>query len=127
MNDTQATKKNSTVEEVIIDASGKKIGRVASQAAALLSGKHTSSFQRNVVVSIRVTITNCSKADITEKKRKTTQYTSYSGFPGGFKVIEMDKVIAKKGHSEIFRKAVYGMLPINKLRSRRIQNLFVKE
>ncbi len=113
--------------EHTIDATGKKIGRVASQAAAIIIGKNTSAFKKNVVAPARVTITNCSKADITEKKKKQTEYTSYSGYPGGFKVLEMEKVIAKKGFSAIFHRAVYGMLPKNKLRDRRIKHLTVKE
>lgn len=117
----------SGMEEFVIDATDKKIGRVASMAAALLTGKNKTSFAKNTVAKTRVVITNCAKADVTEKKRKSTLYTRYSGYPGGFKITDMEKVSAKKGMREIFRKAVYGMLPINKLRAVRIKNLVVKE
>lgn len=111
----------------IIDASGKKIGRVASQVAAILNGKDKTDFRRNTVTESTVTIMNASKIDVTEKKKKTTTFTAYSGYPGGLKTLEMDKIIAKKGMSEILRRAVYGMLPTNKLRSRRIKHLTIKE
>ncbi len=111
----------------IIDASGKKVGRIASQVAAILNGKDKTSFRKNKVTDSTVTIMNAGKIDITEKKKKATTFTSYSGYPGGLKTLEMDKIIAKKGMGEILRRAVYGMLPTNKLRSRRILHLKIKE
>ncbi len=110
-----------------IDAKNLKLGKVASQAAALLIGKNTPSFRKNIVQEVTVKIVNVSKADINEKKKIEKEYVNYSGYPGGLKTLPMKSVAAKKGYSEIFRIAIYGMLPHNKLRSRMIKNLIITE
>jgi large subunit ribosomal protein L13 len=110
-----------------IDASEKSLGRTASAVAKLLMGKDSASFERNTVAGNKVTVTNVSKLKISSTVLKTKTYNSYSGYPGGLRQRTMEKVIDKKGHSEVFRKAVYGMLPINKLRDRVIKNLTIAE
>ncbi len=108
-----------------IDAEGKSLGRVASDAAFALLGKDTPDYAANKVVSRHVVIENADKLKITAKKEKEKTYSRYSGYPGGLKQIPMERVIEKKGHEEIVRKAVYGMLPSNKLRARRMKFLQV--
>ncbi len=115
------------MKEFTLDATGEKIGRLASRAASLLIGKHSPDFRKNIKETIRVIITNSSKADIQEKKRRQKKYDFYSGYPGGLKQLDMQTLIARKGYSEIMRKAIYGMLPSNKLRSRIIKQLIIKE
>lgn len=110
-----------------IDATNKKLGRVASEAAAYLMGKNTTSFVRNKVFEMQVNITNASKVAISDKKRDTKEYKRFSGYPSGLKIETMRKVIAKAGYTEIFKKAVYNMLPSNKLRSKRMKNLIITE
>ena len=110
-----------------IDAENKKIGRVATQAAVFLMGKNMPSFKRNVAPQVTVEIKNASKASIDEKKKSQKTYSRYSGYPGGLKKPTMTEVIGKKGYSELFREAVRGMLPKNKLRSKMIKNLIIKE
>ncbi len=110
-----------------IDATGEKLGRLANKIAVLLMGKDKADFTKNKLVDIRITITNASKLDITKKKMKQKTYQRYSGYPGGRKVENMEKVIADKGYSEILRKAIYGMLPGNKLRPLMMKNLIIKE
>ena len=110
-----------------IDATGKRLGRVASEAAKIIMGKNSVSFMRNVAPSVKVVIENASKIHVTEKKMRSKQYKRYSGYPGGLSMKSMSQVIAEKGFKEIFRKAVYGMLPTNKLRPTMIKNLVVKE
>jgi len=110
-----------------IDAHGKMIGRIASEAATYLMGKNTPEFAKNKIPKVSVTIVNASKANILDKKKKETIYTHYTGYPGGLRKLSMEQVIAKKGYQEIFRKAIYGMLPTNKLRSKMIKNLTVTE
>ncbi len=110
-----------------IDATNKKIGRVASQAATYLMGKNLTSFARNEAPKVTVTITNTSKADIHEKKRKEKEYVSYSGYPGGIITQTLEKMVEKKGYSEVFRNAVYGMLPSNKLKTIMMKNLVITE
>lgn len=115
------------MKEYTIDATNKKLGRVASEAAKILIGKDKTSFARNIVVDVTVVVTNTSKADIPEKKLEQKTYNHYSGYPGGLKTESMTTIISKKGYSEIFRKAIYGMLPTNKLRAKRIKNLRITE
>jgi len=110
-----------------IDAENKRVGRVATEAAVLLMGKNTPEYQRNNIPEISVEIKNTSKAIVDEKKLTQKTYSRYSGFPGGLKQPTMEQVIAKKGYSEIFKEAVYGMLPKNKLRSRMMNNLTITE
>lgn len=110
-----------------IDATGKKLGRVASEAAKLLMGKHKTSFVKHKVVGDQVKIENVSKLDMTNKKMGQKTYSSYSGYPGGLKQENMTKVVASKGYTEVVKKAVYGMLPSNKLRQDMLKNLEISE
>jgi large subunit ribosomal protein L13 len=111
-----------------LDAQGKKLGRVASEAAALLMGKNTITFVRNAAPDVKVVIVNASKADISEKKKVEKTYKRYSGFPGGQTVESLGKVSkSAKGYSEVFRKAIKGMLPKNKLQTPMLKNLSITE
>lgn len=110
-----------------IDAKGKKIGRVASEAAKLLLGKNLVSFARNTAVDAEVEILNASKADVTAKKKTGDVYKIYTGFRGGLKSETLGELMARRGMGEVFRRSVYKMLPKNKLRDIRIKNLTVKE
>lgn len=110
-----------------IDAKNSKIGKVASQAAALLIGKNVPTFRKNIVQEVTVKIVNASKADINEKKKVEKKYVRYSGYPGGLKEFSLGTLAVQKGYKEVFRKAVYGMLPHNKLRARMIKNLVITE
>lgn len=110
-----------------IDAKGKPLGRVASEAAKLLIGKDTVEFQRNTFPNVEVTITNASQIGISDKKRAEKEYKIYSGFPGGLKTVKLKDALAKKGSGEMIRKVVSGMLPKNKLRAKMINNLKVVE
>ena len=110
-----------------INAEGKKIGRVASEAAKILMGKQSADYASNKVADVFVEITNTSKADISEKKKEEKSYARYSGYPGGLKFPTMAKIISKKGTSEIFRIAVKGMLPKNKLTPTILKNLKITE
>ncbi len=111
----------------IIDAKDKKLGRVASEAAVYLNGKNSVDFARNTVTQTVVEIVNASKADIDVKKLSGKTYDRYSGYPGGLKSPAMKNVVEKKGYAEVFRLAVYGMIPSNKLRAKIMKNLTVKE
>lgn len=110
-----------------IDATGKKLGRIATEAATLLMGKNTPDFEKHVLSSNVVEIVNAGALSISDKKRRDEVYKSYSGYPGGLKIKSMTQVIEKKGHSELVRIAVKGMLPKNKLQSRMMKQLIVTE
>jgi large subunit ribosomal protein L13 len=113
--------------EKVIDATNKTIGRVASEAAMALMGKDNPSYQPNKVAEVTVTIENASKTKITDKKKDEKQYSKYSGYPGGLKFESLRKILDEKGYSEVYQKAVRGMLPANRLRSPRLKNLQVND
>lgn len=110
-----------------IDARGKKLGRVASEAAMVLLGKNSASFAKNVVAPVKVEILNAKDTDITALKKDRDVYVTYTGFRGGLKSEKLGDLIIRKGMSEVYERAVYNMLPKNKLRSVRMKNLIVKE
>ena len=110
-----------------IDAQGKRIGRVASEAASVLRGKHSPDFVPHKTNEQRVHIVNVKQIDIVDSKLKNKIYTRYSGYPGGLKRESRDNVIDKKGHIEVVRRAVYGMLPNNKLRSIHMKHLMITD
>ena len=112
---------------ITIDAKGKSIGRIASAAAIALRGKLVPSFEREVMPKIKVKIINAKSSRMNIGNLRGKKYTRYSGYPGGFKEEMLEEVIAKKGYAEVFRRAVYGMLPGNKSRARIIKNLEVTE
>jgi large subunit ribosomal protein L13 len=110
-----------------LDAQNKKIGRVATQAAVYLMGKNKTDFTRNVVPNVVVEIKNASKVSIDSKKMSQKTHSRYSGWPGGLTREKMPRTIEKKGYSELFRLAVSGMLPKNKLRQKMLNNLIITE
>ena len=115
------------MEEYNIDAKGEKLGRLATKVAILLMGKNKVDFAKNELSDVKVNVVNVSKLDITRKKTSQKEYQRYSGFPGGRKVENMEKVISSKGYTEVLRKAIYGMLPGNKLRPLMMKNLIITE
>ncbi len=110
-----------------IDAQNKTIGRVATEAASILMGKNSPDFERHIVSKNKVYITNASQVKISQKKLNQKKYKRYSGYPSGLKERALKEVIVKKGYGEVFRSAVYGMLPSNKLRKPMMKNLFIED
>ncbi|MBI4118429.1 MAG: 50S ribosomal protein L13 [Parcubacteria group bacterium] len=110
-----------------IDAKGKKIGRVASAAAALLIGKSRVDFVKNRVLDVEVEIINANALFIPLTKQKGKIYKHYTGYHGGLKERPLEKVIERHGIEEPIRHAVYGMLPANRLRNERMKRLKVVE
>jgi len=110
-----------------IDAKGKKPGRIATEIAVLLMGKNRADFARNRIPNVRVEVVSAKGMSLDQKKVKNKVYTTYSGYPGGIKQVKMEKVIEKKGAKEVLRHAVSGMLPKNKLRTRMMKNLIIKD
>ena len=114
-------------KEYTIDAINRTVGRVASEAAMLLMGKNSPEYEANVAPKVTVNIVNTSKAKIPAAKMKAKEYLRHSQYPGGQKSETMERVVAKFGYGEVFKRAVYGMLPKNKLRSIMIKNLNLSE
>lgn len=105
-----------------IDATDKSLGRLASEIARLLRGKHKPSFVYNVDNGDFVNVANVKFMKITGNKLEGKKYFSFSGYPGGLKAKQM-KEIFEKDPGEVLRRAVFGMLPKNKLRSEMIKRL----
>jgi large subunit ribosomal protein L13 len=110
-----------------IDATNKKIGRIAQEAAMILMGKDSPMYESNKVTTEGVHIINASKADISEKKKGEKEYKWFTGYPSGLKTRSMDQMIEKRGVEEIYRKAIMGMLPKNRLRAEMIKKLKISE
>ncbi|OGK20615.1 50S ribosomal protein L13 [Candidatus Roizmanbacteria bacterium RIFCSPHIGHO2_02_FULL_37_13b] len=107
----------------LIDAKKKIVGRLASEVAKLLIGKHKVDYVEYLDIGDNVVVINASKIELSGKKELTKTYSRYSGYPGGLKRVSF-KELKDKRPEEIVRHAVYGMLPKNKLRARRIIRLF---
>ncbi|MCX6715544.1 MAG: uL13 family ribosomal protein [Candidatus Taylorbacteria bacterium] len=110
-----------------IDAQGKKIGRVASTAAARLMGKSSVSFAKNKVSTEVVEIINASKSDMTAVKKQNDKYVTFTGHRGGLNSETLGELINRRGMTEVYRRAVLRMLPSNKLQDLRMKNLIIKE
>ncbi len=118
--------KDIVTKEYTIDAKGKRLGKVATEAASYLIGKNTPEFARNIVPAVKVTITNSSKMDISEKKAGEI-YQSYSGYPGGRRVETLEHLGGRLGYKEVVKRTIKGMLPKNKLQSLMMKNLTITE
>lgn len=105
-----------------IDASGKVLGRLATEVANILRGKNKPDFYPNRLVGDKVIVTNASKIIVTGKKMKNKIYYHHTGYLGHLKSKTMEEIF-KKNPSEILRRAVNGMLPKNKLRKYWMKNL----
>ncbi len=98
----------------IIDASNKTLGRLASQIAIRLRGKHKAEYTPHVDTGDYIVVTNVETIKVTGRKFKDKIYYSHTGFPGGIKEISFEKLQAK--HPErVLERAVKGMLPKNSL------------
>ena len=98
----------------IIDAEGKALGRVASEAARLLKGKHKPTYSTHMDCGDHVIILNADKVVLTGNKLNDKTYTSHSGYVGGLKEVKAKDMIAKHSDRAI-KLAVKGMLPKNSL------------
>lgn len=123
----EVSKAVQTGNHFAIDATNKKIGRVATEAASILMGKNSTSFSRNTIAPVKVTISNTSKADVIEKKKADKEYRWYTGFRGGLRNEKLGELIERKGFTEVFIRAVYRMLPSNPTRKKIMKNLTVTE
>jgi large subunit ribosomal protein L13 len=110
-------------ENHTIDATDKILGRLAAQVAVLLRGKDKVGFAPYKDIGDFVTIKNANGLKYTGKKFDKKIYYHHTLYLGGLKKATMKEVYQKKGHEEIFRKAVMGMLTKNKLRSKQIKRL----
>ena len=126
MNNTTYSVKKDEIERkwYIIDASNKPLGRVASEAAKLLRGKHKPTFTPNMDVGDYVIILNCSKAILTGKKLDQKVYTHFTGYIGNMKKTSA-RIMMETKPEKAMMIAVKGMLPHNSLGRKMLTKLRV--
>lgn len=107
-----------------IDANGKTLGRLATQLAVYLMGKHKPTFTPNIDCGDFVVVTNASKIKVSGNKATEKIYFSHSGYAKGGKETTYEMLMAKDP-TKVIEKAVYRMLDDNKLRARRMKRLRV--
>ena len=94
----------------VVDASGKTLGRLATEIARRLRGKHKPEYTPHMDTGDYIVVINAKEVKVTGKKTTDKIYHHHTGFPGGLKSITFDKLIEKKPEM-IIEKAVKGMLP----------------
>jgi len=122
---TVSANKNTVQKEwLVVDADGQALGRLASEVAILLRGKHKPSFTPHVDCGDNVIIINSEKIDLSGKKWDDKSYIRYTGYPSGQRSITASE-LHKKDPTKIVERAVKGMLPKNKLGAEMFRNLKV--
>ena len=105
-----------------VDASGKILGRLATDIAMHLMGKTSPAFQSNVDAGDKIVVTNVAKIKVTGKKYEVKEYHHHSGHPGGLKTKTM-RQMWEKDPADVLRAAVSRMLPKTKHRTARMLRL----
>jgi large subunit ribosomal protein L13 len=94
----------------VVDATGKTLGRLATEIASRLRGKHKPEYTPHVDTGDYIVVINADKVAVTGKKAQNKKYYSHSGFPGGIKEITFEKLLDKKPEM-VLETAIKGMLP----------------
>ncbi|NLS44777.1 MAG: 50S ribosomal protein L13 [Firmicutes bacterium] len=98
----------------IVDAEGKTLGRLASQIASVLRGKHKPSFSPHLDMGDYVIVVNAEKIRVTGDKLRQKMYYRHSGYPGGLRAVSLGDMLRKRPEA-VIENAVTGMLPHNRL------------
>ena len=105
---------NQEPEWLLVDAQGQGIGRLATQIAGYLMGKHKATFTPGVDMGDVVVVINASKLEITEKRLDDKKYYKHSNYPGGLKTVVLRDQM-KVHPDRVITAAVWGMLPHNRM------------
>jgi large subunit ribosomal protein L13 len=108
----------------VIDADGAVLGRVATEAANLLRGKHKPTWAPHVDTGDHVIVVNAAKLQVTERKGTGKLYYRHSGYPGGLRSESLEHLIARSPE-KVVRRAVRGMIPKTRLGRQQIKKLKV--
>ncbi len=111
------------MKEYAIDAAGKTLGRVASEAAKALMGKTLANYTPHMRSEVRVKIVNAGKLSMRSRKRSSKTYTTYSGYPSGRKVETYTALSSRRGADMPLRRAIRRMLPRNTFLKARMKQL----
>jgi large subunit ribosomal protein L13 len=119
-----ANKATVTKEWLHVDADGQTLGRLSSEVAKLLRGKHKPNFTPHVDCGDNVVVTNAEKINLTGKKWEAKEYIRHTGYPGGQRSLTARELFGKNPE-RLIEKSVKGMLPKNKLGAELFRNLKV--
>ena len=119
-----ANKATVNKEWLLVDADGQTLGRLASEVAKVLRGKHKPNFTPHVDCGDNVVIINASKINLTGKKWTDKEYIRHTGYPGGQRSLTAQELF-DKSPARLVEKSVKGMLPKNKLGAAIFRNLKV--
>ncbi len=108
----------------LVDAKNQTLGRLAGNVAKTLMGKNKVNYVPYLDMGDFVVITNASMIKVTGRKAEQKNYYNHSGYPGGLRTRSFTTVLATNPQ-EILKRAIKGMLPNNKLRSKMLKKLFV--
>jgi len=108
----------------LLDADNKVLGKIASDIASILIGKNKPAYTPNINVGDNVVVINAEKISVSGNKMKKKIYYRVTGYPGGVKSETLEKLLVRRP-TEAVRRAVRGMLPSNKLRKERMNNLYI--
>lgn len=109
---------------ILIDAENKTLGRLCSQAAKIIRGKHKTNFTPHVDCGDNVVIINAAKVKLSGRKEENKEYVTYTGYPGGQR-IKSSRVIREQHPTRLITHAIKGMLPKNKLGHKLEGNFYV--
>jgi large subunit ribosomal protein L13 len=118
----QAKKEELGYKWYLVNAEGKVLGRLATELAKILKGKNKPTYTPHVDTGDFVIVVNAGKVTLTGKKMKDKIYYHHTGYPGGIKEMNAEKLLAKKP-TEMIRMAVRGMLPKNSLGRQMLRKL----
>ena len=122
---TQSFKRSDIQEKwILLDASGKTLGRFSAQIAKILTGKNKPEYTPNADLGDFVVVINAKEIHVTGQKKDQKRYYRHSGYPGGIKSKLLGEVLDNSA-SEVIKNAVKGMLPKNKLGRKMISKLKV--
>jgi len=114
MRTVSAKKEEVTRQWYVVDAEGQTLGRLSTEIANRLRGKHKASFTPHVDTGDYMVVINAEKVKVTGRKAQDKMYYHHTGFPGGIKSISFEKLV-DKAPERIIEAAVKGMMPKNKL------------
>lgn len=111
--------------DYIIDVTNKPLGRVATEISTVLQGKHTASFAPRLAGDTTIIVKNITRIKVSGRKASQKLYRRHTGYPGGLRTRVYEDVFANSP-KEVLLKAVYGMLPANRLRAVRLKRLIIE-
>ena len=108
----------------VVDATGQRLGLLASRIAPVLEGKHKPMFATHLDSGDHVIVVNASRIEVSGNKPQAKVYSRHSGYPQGFKEETLGHLLQRRPE-EVIRRAVKGMLPHNRLGTQQLRKLKV--